>query len=421
MMVKNTGVKSPEMKALEDAFTQLKMNKNGSHDVHLQNIARILKRRYDMNITIHVVNNNGYEFFGMNVYPSISAIDIMVDQMIKGTNHVSTINSIWAVNKEWNIDIDSQLLHDVRINANPAECVAILLHEIGHTVASNEVPERVSRVVKYSYIHLPIKVKKVMQWTKARSVLGLTIIEACSNKNFHSKSVREELKADGFVIKEGYGNDLDTFIGKLITKSGNRLIDRTGKELDAEIDTVMAWVITNVSELEFRKNVLNKNLKDQILTNRSPFVRDYLLRIRSLFYGDEQDRYNDIVKEQRVIEEFRKYQIVTEAFKDFFTKDGRVEKVTDSDIDIVLIEAGRVQNENDRIYVLELIYAKLDIIEVSLDLLTNTDTSNRVQTSRAKLLQQKEELMAARKNIMSIRFQPKDFNVLVNYPKGYEG
>lgn len=412
--------RSADLKYMEELFTSIKSNSHGSHSDELRNIQRIIKRRYDLNVEINIVKNENLQFFGMSIYPSEDVIDKMVDEMIKG-KRMEVLEDLWGKNKNWVIDIDSLLLYDTRINANPSEIVAVLLHEIGHTVRSNEIPQRVGRIVKYSYMHLPINVKKVFQWYKARKVLGFTIIEACSNKNFHAKGVREEVAADKFVIKEGYGNDLLTFINKLIAKSGNKLIDRPESEMEKEIETIMTWVVSNVAELDFRKNVLNKNLQAQILQNRSPFIRSYIDKIRSQFYGDTTDQYRSMMIQEGSIKEHRKYTVTTEAFKNLFNRYGKIEKVTNNDIDMILIEANRIQNENDRVYVLELVYAKMDIIDLSLDLLSNSDTADRVQVTKSKLLEQQKELMDVRKQIMSLKFPPKNYELIVSYPSGYEG
>lgn len=412
--------RSADLKYMEELFTSIKSSSHGSHTEELRNIQRIIKRRYDLNVVINIVKNDNLQFFGMSVYPSEDIIDKMVDSMIQ-EKRMELLEDLWGKNKDWIIDIDSMLLYDSRINANPAEIVAVLLHEIGHTVRSNEIPQRVGRVVKYSYMNLPISVKKVFQWQKARRVLGFTIIEACSNKNFHSKGVREEVAADKFVIKEGYGNDLLTFINKLIAKSGNKLVDRPEAEMDKEVESIMTWVVNNVAELDFRKNILNKQLQAQALQTRSPFVRGFINRIRSQFYGDTTDHYRNRMIEQDAKNDFHKYTIVTEAFKDLFNRYGKIEKVTNNDIDMILIEANRIQNENDRVYVLELVYSKMDIIDLSLDLLSNPDTADRVQVTKSKLLEQKKELMDVRKQIMSLKFPPKNYDLIVSYPSGYEG
>lgn len=413
--------KSPDLLLIESAFQEIKSNPKGNKRQDIETIKRVLSRRYDIKVEINIVENTGMNFFGMSIYPESDIIDKMVDSIIEGTNRVEVLDEIWAKNKNWVIDIDSILLYDVSLNANPSEITAVLLHEIGHTVHSNAIPSRVGKVLKYTRMNMSIGVKKILKWTKARRILGLAFIEASSNTNFHSSGVSTEIAADRLAIKEGYSQDLSAFINKLISKKGNSLVDRSEKELENEIETVVQWAVTNISQLEFRKNVLNRNIKAQMLATRSPFIRDYLMRVRNLFFGDESDRFQSMVVEQNVMREYRKYDVVTEAFKDWFGKNGKIQKITANDIDMILIEANRIENENDRIYVLDLVYSKLDIIELSLDLLQNKETASRVQVSKDTLLRQKEELANVRRQVMSIKVRAKDFNVLVNYPVGYEG
>lgn len=413
-------MKSAEMKFLEESFASIKSSPGSYHGDDLKNIERVINRRYDLNVRINIVKNEHMKFFGMNIYPTEDVIDQLVDATIKGDRLIIP-EGIWGKNKDWHIDVDSLLLYDARINANPGEIVAVLLHEIGHTIRSNDIPRRVGRIMKYTYLHLPLSTKKVLQWSKARKVLGLAFIEGCSNINFHSKELQEELAADKFVLKEGYGEDLSNFLTKLIKKTGNALVDRSEAELNKEIDTILTWVINNVSELDFRKNHLNKNLQGLARTTKSSFVKEYISSIRSQFFGDTTDTYRNLMIEQEAINTYKKYQVVTEAFKDLFNRNGRIDKITPSEIDMIMIEANRIENENDRLYVLELIYNKMDIVDLSLDLLDNPDTAGRVQVTRHKLNEQKNELLAIRKQVMMLKFQPKSYDVFVTYPSGYEG
>lgn len=414
--------KAPDLVLIEQAFYDIKSNPKGNHRNALDTIRRVISRRYDLDVNINIVDNTTHKFFGMSVYPESDVIDKMVDSLIEGTNRIDVMEEIWAKNKNWVIDVDSILLSDIGLNANPAELTAILLHEIGHTVSTNTIPNRIGRVIKYSRMQIELPVKKMLKWKKARKILGLTFIEACAHANFHSaNSIKNEVEADTLVVKEGYAEPLNSFLSKLITKKGNKYIERSEKEMEQEIETVLAWTVDNVAQLELRKGILDRNIKAQLLMTKSPFVRDYLLQIRNQFFGSEGDRIAELVKEQRVMKEYRQYSIVTEAFKDWFGKTGKIEKVTSNDIDIIMIESNRIENENDRIYVLDLIYNKLDLIELSLDLLSNKDTATRVQVSKDTLLRQKEELLGIRKQVMSLRVKPKDFNVLIQYPSGYEG
>lgn len=413
--------KSPDLLLIEESFSSIKSNPKGNHRQAFEAIKRVLSRRYDLKVEINIVENSGLEFFGMSIYPAEDVVDKMVDSLVEGTNRIEVIEELWSKNKNWIIDIDSILLYDIALNTNPSEITAILLHEIGHTVHSNEIPNRVGRVLKYSHMNLSVSVKKLTRWTKARKLLGLAFIEGCSNKNFHSNGLRKEIQADKLAIKEGYSADLSNFINKLIMRKGTTLVDRSEKELEQEIETIVQWSVENLAQLEFRKNILDRNLQSQMLSNRSPYVRSYLMNIRNLFFGKTEDRLEQMVMEQRVMKEYRKYSVVTEAFKDLFNKSGRIDKVTSQQMDYLIIEANRIENENDRLYVMDLIYAKLDIIELSLDLLSNSDTAQRVQVSKDTLKRQKEELLTLRKQVMSIKIRPRDFNIIVNYPPGYEG
>lgn len=414
--------KSQELLLIEEAFSEIKSNRLGKHKEPLQKIQRVLSRKYNLKTDIVIIDNGNRDFFGMSIYPEVSAIDIMVDEIVEKRSKADTVLELWKNINSWHIEIDSRLLHDPILNANPAEITAVLLHEIGHTVYSNSIPARVHRIASYALMRIPMSVKKIFTWSKAKRLVGVAFIEACSLPLYWTSSTKEEVEADRFAIKEGYGEYLSTFMTKLLEGRGNQYFNRNDKEIDKEIEIVMDWVITNTSELEFRKTKLNKSIKDEMLRNPSIFTREYLISIRNDFFGnDGKTKYEELVTEQYVTKELDKYSNVLEGFRDWLDKRGKVKKIAQSDIDVIEIELNRIENEDDRLYVLDLVYDKLDVVTLSLDLLNDAKQATRVQVSKDTLVKQKDALNKIRKSVMDLRLPPKQYGVLIKYPPGYEG
>lgn len=411
--------KTPEVLQIEEAFSHIKNNHKGNNDMHLETIRRVTKRRYDLDIEIIVVEND-MQFFGMTVYPEKDTVDLMVDAIVEKKSRLDTVQDIWAKNKTWVVEIDSKLLYDIRLNANPAEITAVYFHEIGHTVYANTIPKRVHKVLSYTAMHLPFSVKKIFTWSKARRLMGLGVLEACGRKVYYTREMRREVEADRFAIREGYGKNLSDFMTKLIESEGNRMFNLSEAELEKDIESVMQWVINTSSQLEFRRDYLKKSLNEQMLATTSAYARGFILRLRNLFFFDnERTRYDKLLKEQYMIEDYKK--VVTEGFiRDWFDK-GKVKKVDQSDIDIIGVEISRIQNEDDRIYVLYMIYDKLDHITLSLDYLKDEKRAKLVKVSKDTLLRQQDELNKYRKQVMDIRLAPKTVGMMIKYPPGYEG
>jgi hypothetical protein len=119
-----------------------------------------------------------------------------------------------------------------------------------------------------------------------------------------------------------------------------------------------------------------------------------------------------------LIDEYHK--ILQESILDFFDSLGKVKKVNNSDIDILSIEVNKIENNDDKIYVLDLLYDKLDIINAALDYIDQGKT-DKVSQSKQTLLSMKDRLEKLRQQILNMTIKDKQYGVFIKYPKGYEG
>ena len=179
--------KTEDMLSLESVFHNIKTDP--THDErYLVQLKRILLRVFELEFDISIVNNKTNKFFGMSIYPEMSVVDAMVDAIINKKSP-SEIVGLWQKNKHWVLEIDSLLLFDQTLNANPAELVAVLLHEIGHVVYSNSVPQRINKVMRYKIMSSTYTIKKLIEWKRVQRLFDLVIVEACSTKNYHYVNV----------------------------------------------------------------------------------------------------------------------------------------------------------------------------------------------------------------------------------------
>jgi hypothetical protein len=406
--------KSAEMLLLEKLFSDLKSGKDA--DETLSNIERVLQRKFDLEFNVTLINNKTNNFFGMSIYPSRNLIDTMVDQMINKRSNSDVIEHLWAQNKKWYLEIDSILVSDPSLNANPAEMVAILLHEIGHIIYSNTVPARINKVMRYEIMQLSFNMKKLLKWQKTQILLDLIFAEACGSTNFHKQ---RELDADKFVVKMGYGDNLSQFIDKLLTTQGNSLVDRSERDMEKELKSVVTWTFINISELEYRKTKLRSMLQTEILKNPSRYIRTLVFNIKTKFFGgNDENSYKEIVSEQFLIQQYN--VVVNESLLSLFDKYGKLKKFNQSDIDIITVEKDRIENEDDKIYVLDLIYDKLDEVHAGLELIS-TNKKDKVYLSKDKFLNYKAQLEKLRKDVLEVKLKDKQYGVFVQYPVGYEG
>lgn len=413
----SANAKTAELLELESVFKEIKANPNGA-DHHLGQIKRILARTFELDFKISIIENKQNNFFGMSIYPELSTVDAMV-QAILTKRPGADIEALWQKNKQWVLEIDSILLFDHALNANPSEIVAVLLHEIGHIVYSNSVPQRINKIMRYKIMTTTYTIKKLLEWKRIQRLFDLVIVEACSSKNYHYVNVNSERIADKFALKMGYGDALDHFIDKLISTYNNSLVNRPDHEMDQDVKSIVNWTLDNVSELEFRKTKLRNSLQTEMRHTPSKYIRSIVIRIKDDFFGkaETEDGYKAIVNEQFLINGYRDY--VKEGFLGLFDKYGKLKKLSQSDIDILSIETNRIKNEDDKIYVLDRIYDELDLITTGLELIAKGE-KDKVRISKDTLMDYKSQLEKMRKQVLDTDVRPKSYGLFIKYPKGYE-
>lgn len=424
--------KTDDLLHIEQCFTQIKAKQdiNGN----LKRIERALNRLFDLKFELSVVENDTNSFFGMNIYPSVSTMDVLVESIINKESSTSEIIKIWQTNDTWFIEIDSLLLYDTKLGTNPAEITAVLLHEIGHIVYDSSIPRRLTKVLRYKIMKLNYQMRKLVSEEKIRKLFNLAILESCSTKSFTFVNANVERLADKFVIQYGYGEDLDNLIGKLIQTQGNSMINRTESEINGEITSIVNWTVINIKELEFRKKSLRNALKVELLKTPSEFIKRVIQDIHRSFFGDSNDRYRQLLSEQYssvakdVYSELQADQyldqfvnrVLKEASFGLFDKFGKLKKLNQSDIDVLEVEAENIQNTDDKIYLLDRLYEYLDLVNTALDYI-QLGKPEKVAQSKSTLLRQKEQLEKLREQIMETKIIDKEYGVFIRYPKGYQG
>lgn len=401
---------------------------------NITRIERALSREFDLKFNLSIVKNTTNQFFGMNIFPSVSTMDIMVESIIDKKSSVEEILEVWQKNDTWYIEIDDILLYDTNLNANPAEITAVLLHEIGHTVYDSTIPRRLNKTLRYKLMKLTYQMRALVSNEKIRKLFNLAILESCTTKSYTFTNVKSERFADKFVLDYGYGNELDEFIGKLIKSQGNSLINKTDKELEKEVEIIVNWTVVNIKELEFRKKALRQSLKVEMMKSPSDLTKRVIQDIYVSFFGESTDKYRALLSEQYtgdsrdIYNEMKCEQIlmndvkriIEEASLGFFDKLGKVKKVSQSDIDILSVDASNIENNDDKIYLLDRLYILLERVNAALDLI-EIGKEKKVAQSKSTLLNMRDQLNKIREQILSTKVIDKEYGVFIKYPKGYQG
>lgn len=415
-------MKNQQLQAMEEDFARL-IETKGKDKQAAERIQRTVNRLFKIDATVEVVENKHQEFFGMAVYPDKSLVDLIISELVHEgpkENRFSTIEKLWGSNSIWHVEIDELILTDRNLNVNPAEMVAILLHELGHVAFSNTTVTRITRVVNYRVVKLNHKVRSILKWPRARKLLDLVVVEACNVKNFVTDPLKEERYADQYAYDFGYGEQLQAFIQKLLEVQGNKSINRTEKEMDQDVDTMVQWTLENVAELEFRKNKLKKLLETEVRRTPSKYVHDILTTIKNSFFAnDEKELYLGAVKEAQVMKEYEGFRNVKESYNDLTDEFGRIKRLKQIDIDMLQMSLNKIKTLDDKLYLLDQIKEKLDILDASQDMY-DMNEGKRVLIPQTYIDGFRKQLENLRESTMKTKVNTyRGFYRF--YPAGYEG
>lgn len=424
----NTLQKERILKDIEEAFGEIKRKQDVSSNIKTIKLALA---KLDIKIdTITLVPADKDEFFGMSIYPLHSTADRIVQHMID-KKPLKGYEEIWTRNSEWIIEIDSKIIYDKSLNANPAELTAALLHEIGHTIYSNAIPEKLHKSLSYTFLNLPSEVRIILtNGNKSFKALFLPMV-AQASRNI-SYSLKKELECDKYVVSMGYGSELESLLQKILLTYGSRFVECDEREAEQNLNVASNWARTHASELRLRKDALRDSVNTISLITPSLYIREIFERINEkVFKGTPSfdqvvNRANrgKYLTENTIFCDDRKgitcKAVIESARNAKFDKYGKLEKITQHDIDIVAIQIDKIENQNDKIYLLDVIYDYEETLDLAEECLSDGRKSAVMMTER-QMKDMREELRALRKRILDTKITEKRYGVFIKYPVGYEG
>lgn len=163
-------------------------------------------------------NNTDKVFFGMSVCP------VMLDEDV-----VTILNSDkdYMV-REYYLELDSKLfLPD--LNLTSKEVLAVLLHEVGHMVNTNEPVEN-ARDTLNLYLAKTHSELDIAESINQKAILAFGLRDVMRKTiSIFEKNQAEEINADEFVYKCGFGDELQSALHKIVNKRNSIVNDRDNK------------------------------------------------------------------------------------------------------------------------------------------------------------------------------------------------
>ena len=404
---------------IEECFRNIQQEKEVSKNLRL--IENAIKREFDINIEMTIINNKK-QFFGMCVYPSPDEINRLTDMLLATNVKMADVEKVhieFMTKGRHVVEIDSILLYDHNLNASAGEVTAILLHEIGHIIASNSIVCRFERAKEYMTIKFDNKTRKLSHTLPfMKNVFKIATLQIFSN-HFNSNLAKER-KADELAFKEGYGMELSNILGKLIANGKGERVKRSEKDMDKDIEITIDWLIVNIKELQYRKDRLNKSIKMIKLSTPSIFLADQLDKIRHAVFKDD---HKELVEKVAVINE----AFILSSMKNSKVKaphgaldgSGRVKKLHPRDLDIYRAELERVDTVDDKIFLLERLYDLLDIAEYA-KYMHQADPRKVVQSEQTidMYIAHVHELI---NEVNKKKITKTKYGLFIKYPADYEG
>ena len=412
-------MKKESLLIIEECFRNIQHEK--SVEKNLRMIESAIKREFDVNIKISIINNKR-QFFGMCVYPSPEEINKLTTLLLETNVKMADVERVHieCVTKgEHIVEIDSILLYDHNLNASAGEVTAILLHEIGHILTSNNIVCRFERAKEYITIKFDNKTRKLVPIIPMITTL-FNIVTLQIFSNHFNIGLTKEKHADELALKMGYGQELADILGKLIANGQGERVRRSVRDEDKDIEITIDWLIVNIKELEYRKDRLKRSLKTIKMTTPSPYLAKRLGELTDkVFKKDKETMVEkaEVINEAFIISKLKDDKI--KAPVGAVDRSGRVKKLLPRDLAIYRAELERVNTVDDKIFLLERLYDLLDIAEYA---------KQMVQIEPRKVGQTEQTIDLYIKSLHELISETSARNIsrtkyglFIKYPADYEG
>lgn len=422
----NIDLKKEKFDEIDSAFAEIIQSKGKKGS--LTKIENNLKDVFHKDITVDIVDNTRGNMFIMSIFPDQSTIDKIIDAIVNEKSD-DLIRAAWNSSQSWHIEIDNKILHNKQLTFNSRELTAFLLHEIGHIVYSDSVPQRISRVMRLEYSRANVAIKKVLKDKTMSKILTLPLMNAGMYDNYKTgASAKKELKADVFVVKMGYGEDLDKALGKIIAISKTDVakdINKDSQNVYNDMKSMTLFSIDTIKEMQERKaNVAKANMKKLLLTCPSKYVQKNIQSVSDTFFkAATASVMSDEVKTEWVCD--RVDRLMNSAMNQYMTEAFGVKKmkrIDPMDFDYIELDTKNIKSNDDKMALISFIYSRLNIIDYYIEILNSPQAKKYyIPHTLQELQSMKERLMKTKDFVMNYTIPEVKYGISVNYPAGYEG
>ena len=410
----------------------------------LDNLPFNSEKSFSVNISKN--KSMGKDFFGFNVFPEIDKLEDICNKIANDDIKFKDIVKRWRSIKEWEIVIDSLVFDRSFIAFNPKELTAMLLHEIGHVTQSDEPIEQFYR----AYLESKSRLKNADKVSKKVLYILYTIplAVACTSRRWvnDKNEIKLEISADKSLIETGYAEHLINAFDKIIKASGsiNRSEDMNYKEIESNVE----WANMNIVDVIKRRDKLKDSLYYKAIQTNSGYIQALCARILNFLGVRMRERYTGAVAESCMLNELINGEITLETHVPFYDikkfgqiearivreqnalevaneaffnkrKNSKVNIPDEYDLDRIYVAIDDIQNNYDKVYVLDLIYEQIEKLNDFEEAISMDETKSKKWAP--KIEEMRQRLATLRKTVLSKNIAKKEYKVFVKYPEGYEG
>lgn len=412
---------------IDEAFDDILNKKNQS--AALRTIQLTLSNCFYKDIRVVIIKpKRNAPFYMMSIFPNESTLDKLV-QSILDEESDKNLKKIWDENKTWTIEIDNRLLTGSFIDVTGKELTALILHECGHVIYSNSIPQRMTKVMRYEYAKANIGTKNVLKNGIFKKILQIPILKACLFENYKTDAnKKKELKADIFAVKMGYGDELDSVLDKIISKSSPNKdtgahIDQSSSDVYDAMKSDTLFSINLVEDLKDRKaNITKTKYQKMLLDIPSEYTSKILGKLETALFKGDGSKPSGVVEStiMDAAEYYYESAYTKEAFNVFKKKMERIDPAT---VDYIAVRKDDMKTNDDKLMLVTYIYGKLDLINYYLDIMDNPKYAKRYvfANSRNELLRMRDQLEKLKTQILEYRIPEVRYGIQIAYPDGYTG
>jgi hypothetical protein len=415
----------------------------------LNGMRNVLLRMFGVKFNITLIDNDliSNDFFGVNVFPDEKYCKRIADIILE--KEVATVNilkDIWCGIDEWQLDLDSRMFYDLHIALNPAEIAALIIYNIENTIFNLAIIEKTNMVVSSLLSDKSILITKLARTSICKKAFIIPLIVACKFKSYPYRT-SNFLPGSCFFLRPDLYSFLNSALVKVITTTSNKDINVPHCEMNKNIKQAAEWFFSCVDDMRFSTKMLGETIDKILRIEVSPYLKNIysnlLLTIgdytrsqvitRECFTEFERKELekNDKAIEfkqkqykrqawERIKEQYDK--VLKEGFFDLLDNIGNMKRVSQKEIDYLRVQGQKIRNADDKLFVLDTVHDKIEIVDASLAILDSNDSEKKkkVKVSKSELLDQKKQLETIRNEIINKDVEERP-SLIIQYPKGYEG